>query len=229
MSSISPRERLSKLVELAAETDLAARRALVDGLADLLLDWPAAYPLGMREPFEALLERSVRDLEPASRAALAERFVERADVPLHLLNLLVFDAPPDAKSVILMRNALAAESQSASRAHALDEVGLLATVRRASAEDLPQTIASRFGTAPEIAAQILADQSGWMLAALCKGARVSRATCSALAVLAFPRATTDESYRRLGAYDAVPQHGATALLGFWRGETQRPASAAQAA
>ena len=72
MSSISPRERLSRLVELAAETDLAARRALVDGLADLLLDWPASYPVGMREPFEALLEKSLRNLEPASRAALAE-------------------------------------------------------------------------------------------------------------------------------------------------------------
>ncbi|HEY1961118.1 MAG TPA: hypothetical protein VGG69_01770 [Rhizomicrobium sp.] len=229
MSSISPRERLSRLVELAAETDLAARRSLVDGLADLLLDWPRSYPASMREPFEALLEKSLGSVETTARVRLADRFVEHTDAPLHLLNLLMFDAAPETKSVILMRNASVVERTSADAPAPGEEAALLATVRKSAPDLLPDIIASRFRIAPEIGAQVLADESGWMLATLCKGARTTRATFSALAVLVRPAATADESYRRMAAYDGVPQDGAEALLAFWRGQAQPPASAAQAA
>jgi hypothetical protein len=229
MSSTLPRERLSRLVELAAETDLAARRALVDGLADLLLDWPAAYPTAMREPFEALLEKSLRDVEPGLRAALADRFIERADAPLHFLNLLVFDAATDTKSAILMRNAHALGTPPAMVPVPGQQVTLLAAARACSGDMLPGIIASRFGIAPEIATQVLADESGWMLAALCKGAKLARATFSALAILAHPKASTDQSYRRLSTYDGIPQEGAAALLAFWRKHIVQPQIAAEAA
>jgi hypothetical protein len=228
MSSSSPRERLCRLVELAADTDIAARHALVDGLADLLLDWPDSYPAEMRQPFEALLEKSLRDVAPASRAALAERFIERADTPVNLLNLLVFDAAPDAKSVILIRNALTHEVRSGV-AQTTTDAALLAAVRASPAETMPGIVASQFEIPPEISAQNLADQSGWMLATLCKGAGLRRATFSALAVLARPNAAPDESYRRLAVYDAVPPDGAAALLAFWREQSVSPGSAAQAA
>jgi hypothetical protein len=231
MSSSSPRERLSKLVELAAETDLAARRALVDGLADLLLDWPAAYPSAMREPFEVLLEKSLRNVEPGLRGELAERFVGRTDTPLHLLNLLVFDAAPEIKCAILLRNALAREARSGAGAASefTGEATLLAAARASLPDVLPGTLASRLAIAPDIAAQILLDASGWMLATLCKGAGFRRATFSALAMLAHADASPDESYRRLAAYDAVPLDGASALVAFWRAQIEPARPAAQAA
>ena len=142
MSSLSPRERLSRLVELAAETDSVARRALVDGLADLLLDWPDTYPVTMREPFEALLEKSVQNVDATSRAALAERFLEYNNAPLHLLNLLVFDAAPDTKSAILIRNALADVNRLDGLARIVSESILLAAVRAGSIDMLPRTLAA---------------------------------------------------------------------------------------
>src|SRR5256885_1906494 len=92
MAQLSARERLSRLVDLASEAGVPARRELTDQLADLLLDWPSSYPAAMREPFEALLEKALRDVEPAARRLLAERFVEHSEMPLTVLNLLVLDA-----------------------------------------------------------------------------------------------------------------------------------------
>jgi hypothetical protein len=54
------RARLNSLVELATENAPEKRRALAIELCDLLLAWPANYPATMREPFEALLEKTVR-------------------------------------------------------------------------------------------------------------------------------------------------------------------------
>jgi hypothetical protein len=223
MSSISPRERLSRLVELAAETDLAARRALVDGLADLLLDWPASYPVGMREPFEALLEKSLRDIDPGARALLAQRFAD-GTMPLSVLNTLIFDADPEARQAILARNAT--EANDTTTARMVDERDLLAAARAGTIE-LPLVLALYFGISSDVAAKALADRSGFSLALLCSGMGCSRAAFSALAVLASPQADTDESYRRLAVYDQVPDEGARALLQFWRGQTAavQPAAA----
>ena len=58
----TPKERLSHLLELAAQ-GAGERAALAGEVADLLLDWPETYPAGMRATFEALLEKIVREID----------------------------------------------------------------------------------------------------------------------------------------------------------------------
>ncbi|MEI9932846.1 MAG: hypothetical protein WDM89_20495 [Rhizomicrobium sp.] len=65
----TPRERLNYLVELAAQGS-AGRAALLNELADLLLDWPKDWAQAMRTPFEALLEKTAREVDaPGPRGA----------------------------------------------------------------------------------------------------------------------------------------------------------------
>lgn len=215
MSAINPRERLTRLVELAGRDGPEARRALAGELADLLLDWPANYPPAMREPFEALLEKAIHDVDAGQRADLARRFAARQEAPLALLNLLVFDAAPEIKAVIVARNA--AEASEGTPVFSLNESALVAAARGAASDDLAAVIASRFQIDAEIAQRILADKSAFLTAALCKGTRASRATFSALALLLFP-AAEDEAYRRLAVHDDVPEAGSRALLASWQGQ-----------
>jgi hypothetical protein len=216
MAVFSARERLSRLIELAGQDGIAAREALAGELADLLLGWPAIYPQGMREPFEALLERTIGQVSPETRATLADRFAGTEEIPLSTLNLLVFDASLETRNSILLRNGRAAEGTPALSRVPVNEVALLAAARTASAGLLGPAITPRLGIPMEIAEQIFADASGGMLAVLCRGIALKRETFSALAVLARPNATNDESYRRLAAYDDVPETGAETLLTFWR-------------
>ncbi|HEY5347234.1 MAG TPA: hypothetical protein VIJ72_03505, partial [Rhizomicrobium sp.] len=65
-----------------------------------------------------------------------------------------------------------------------------------------------------IAAEILGDPSGRSLAIACKGAHVSRATFSALALLSNPDAPDCEA--RLSSYDDVSPHAAMRMLQSWR-------------
>ena len=217
MASITPRERLTRLVDLASDSGSGSRRELTNKLADLLLDWPESYPAIMREPFEALLEKALHDIEPAARGLLARRFMG-GDMPLSVLNALFFDAPLEIKIEILARNAVANNS-SIPVAFTVKEQALLVAARAADSLKLADVIASRFGVSRTVAAMALEDGSAYSLATLCKGARLSRAAFSALAVLSGPPAARDESYRRLAAYDAIPEDGARALLHFWQGET----------
>jgi len=213
MAAAPARERLARLVDLASQSEMPARE-LTDELADLLLDWPSNYPLAMREPFEALLEKSLRDVDPAARALLAQRFAD-GTMPLSVLNTLIFDANPEARQAILARNAT--EANDATAARMVDERDLLAAARAGTIE-LPLVLALYFGIPTDVAAKALADRSGFSLALLCSGIGCSRAAFSALAVLASPHADTDESYRRLAAYDQVPENGAVALMQFWRSQ-----------
>lgn len=229
MAAVSARERLTRLVDLASQSGSEARRELVNELADLLLEWPAAYPTGMREPFEALLERALRDVGCETRASLAERFAANTDTPLAFLNLLLFDATPEVRNAILLRNAAGCEASADTLSLNVNERMLLLTVRKTEAGERHAVLASGFNVSEDIAARILSDMSGTMLAVLCRGANVGRATFSALAVLALPLAGADENYRRLAAYDAVPQEGGTALLNRWRMQVRAPALAAEAA
>jgi hypothetical protein len=227
MAQLSARERLTRLVDLASEPGVPARRELTGQLADLLLDWPPNYPTAMREPFEALLEKALQDVEPAARRLLAERFVKHSGMSLTVLNLLILDAAPEIRSEILSRNAnLPPHADAASR---IDEALLLFAARGTGRDGLAGTLASRLGIMPEIATTILADGSAHALAILCKGAQVARATFSALAVLARPDAAGDEHYRRLAAFDSVPAEGARALLTFWRGQVEPTLPAVEAA
>jgi hypothetical protein len=214
MAQLSARERLTRLVDLASEAGVSARRELTGELADLLLDWPPSYPATMREPFEALLEKALREVEPPARTLLAERFVKHSGMPLMVLNQLFFDAPPEIRTTILSRNAN--NSAHAEAMPHIDGALLLFAARRARPDGLAETLAIWFGIKPEIAASALGDHSAHSLAILCKGAQLTRAAFSALAVLARPDVAGDEHYRRLAVYDSVPDDGARALLVFWR-------------
>lgn len=228
MKSVPPRERLKRLVELAAETSAAARRALTNEVADLLLDWPSAYPEAMREPFEALLEKSLGDIEPEARALLAERFAKRAGIPLSILNALLFDASPEARAQILSRNG-SAPKESATKDVCIEESTLLSGLRVAQIDDIAPALSAHLHVPQPTAARIVADGSAVMLAALCRGAGLSRPTFSALAVLSRPSADADEHYRRLAAYDDVRDDAAISLLSHWRRQAESPLQAAQAA
>jgi hypothetical protein len=228
MVSASPRERLSRLVELAAESSIAARRELTEELADLLLDWPSAYPEAMREPFEALLEKSVTDIEPEARTLLARRFAERESTPLSILNALIFDAPPEIRAVILARNAEAAATEPAD-SDCMSESVLLSEIRQAQLEEISRKLGSCFHISAAVAERIVDDASALSLVGLCKGGGLSRAAFSALAILARPFAKDDERYRRLAAYDTVSDDAARALLSFWRRQAAQAQPTTQAA
>ncbi len=225
MPSLSPRERLTRLVHLAGDPAAGSQEELTNEVADLLLNWPQNYPAAMREPFEALLEKAICDIEPDARALLAKRFAGR-NLPLSLLNALFLDATPEVKSEILSRNAA---SQTESPPRLIDERALLAAARAAEPDQLADVIAACFSVSGSIAAATLADTSAYNLATLCKGVCLSRAAYSALAVLTEPAASYGESYRRLTAYDAIPEAGARTLLRFWQSERPGKPVSAQAA
>jgi hypothetical protein len=227
MSAINARERLTRLVELAGQNGPGARRALVGELADLLLDWPSNYPPSMREPFEALLEKAVQDVDALTRARLAERFAATTGSPLPFLNALVFDAAPETRDAILVRNAAA--DPGSERPFVLNETALIAAARGALAGDMAHVLAARFGIEADTAARIVADEWAYLLAVLCKGAHAGRATFSALALLADSAVAGDKSYARLAVYDGVAQTGSEALLKFWQAQAHARDTSPQAA
>ena len=211
------RERLVHLADLAASPAPEDRARLVVDLADLLLDWPEDYPLAMRAPFEALLEKVAPAADPATRADLAQRFAALPDAPVGLLNELFFDAAPQVKAQILRRNALAldaltAEAQPGAAESHTEEPRLVAAARAHRHEDLAAAFARVLGVEPPVARRILSEPTGDALAAACKGAHMKRTTFSALALLFAP----EEGEARLKAYDAVPQNAAENLVRFWR-------------
>jgi hypothetical protein len=229
MAIFSARERLTRLVELAGQEGFEARRALAGELADLLLAWPSIYPRGMREPFEALLEKTMRDIGPAERAALADRFVADEDMPLSILNLLVFDAGPETRDAILLRNGSEREPSAMIVRIPVNEAALLAAARGTASDGLPAVLAVRLGIPLEIAQAVLADSSATMLAVLCKGANLRRQTFSGLAVIAKSDASAETSYGRLAAFDDISETGARALLAVWREEVRPTARESEAA
>jgi hypothetical protein len=99
----SSRERLGRLLDLAAG-GAGARTALLGQLADLLFDWPADYAQAMRAPFEALFEKTAREADAATRAALAARLADHAELPVALLNEFFLDAAEPMRADILRRN-----------------------------------------------------------------------------------------------------------------------------
>ncbi len=227
--SISAKQRLNRLVNLAAQSGSQARQKLVGELADLLLAWPPNYPADMREPFEALLEKALRDVDRPTRATLAQRFSSTAEVPTGILNLLIFDASPDVKTAILSRNVPADARKSKAPTMRPDETNLAAAVRQTAVSDMPALLGTRFGLGENIAELILSDRSAYCLAVLCKGAGVQRAIFSTLALLAQPDAEYEDMRRRLAAYEAVPRQGAEAIVEFWRAPLPAAAANPQAA
>lgn len=206
----TPKERLSHLLELAAQGP-QQRAALAGEVADLLLDWPAQYSGAMRVTFEALLEKIAREMDLAARSALAVRFEQSSEAPLTLLNEFFLAAPPAMKDAILARN----DSGTGAVFAQIDEQALLATARARS--DFATALARHAGIPEAVAAEIMCDKSGRALASLCKGAGFSRATFSALALLVEPARAAHENFTLLSVYDRVPANGAARLLAVWRG------------
>ena len=213
----TPKQRLSRLVELASQGE-AARPALAHQLCDVLLDWPTDYPSAARLPFEALLEKALREVSRETRIQIAERFERRADAPVDILNELFFAASPEMKDEIVARNASEGLLPSGGPDY-VDEATLLEAAR-SDGEDFPAIFASALGVCDTIVSEILADASVQSLALACKGIRVGRATFSAIAILSDQMRGTDESYSRLSVYDTVPECAAERMLAFWRNQRE---------
>jgi hypothetical protein len=210
----SPKERLSNLLELAAQGE-GARAQLAQEISDVLLGWPPEYPQSARPPFETLLEKTLRDVDRPTRVAIAARFARRADTAVALLNQLFFAATPEMKDEIVARNN--EDEISAGDPAGIDEDSLLAVARNAGGR-FSAGLAHALGIASDTADEILRDRSGQALAIACKGARTGRATFSALAVLCDRSRAAEDSYLRLASFDAVPQGAAERMLAFWRAQ-----------
>jgi hypothetical protein len=216
----TPKERLSHLLELAAQ-GREQRAALAGEVADLLLDWPAQYPQSMRDTFGALLEKIVREVDAPASAALAARFAGRSDFPLSLLNEFFLAAPPAMQDAILARN----DATGGAAPVVLDKDALLAAAR--NAEDFAGALARIAAVPPAMAGAIVRDARA--LAALCRGAGIDRASFSAMAILAGPVRSVHENFAMLTVFDRVPTDGAAHLLAFWRSRTEGAAAIEHAA
>jgi hypothetical protein len=201
------RERLNHLLELAAQGP-TGRAALLGELADLLLDWPADYAIAMRAPFEALFEKTAREADAPSRAAIAARLDGHEELPVSLLNEFYFDAPDELRARILARNeALESEDRAAGE---IDGAALVEAARTLNGA-FKDRFAHMLALHDTVARAILGDASGQSLAVACKGAGLDRAAFSAIVLL------TSHDPARLSHFDAVPQAGAERMLDFWRG------------
>ncbi|MGH6872479.1 MAG: DUF2336 domain-containing protein [Rhizomicrobium sp.] len=207
--------RLTRLVELATRTAPEERRRLAVELCDLLLDWPQSYPAAMREPFETLLEKTLRLIDGETRMRLVARLAEAPDAPLAFLNEFFFDAGPELRAAILERNAQCTATPQRS---AVDEPALIAAARAGG--DFTASFARALALAPQTAERILRDPTGEPLAIALRGAGLSRAAYSTVALIADGVHSAEENAARLAAYELVPPRAAQALMQFWRDETE---------
>lgn len=205
----APRERLNHLLELAAQGP-AGRAALLGELTDLLLDWPKDYALAMRAPFEALLEKTAREVDPATRTDVAGRLEGHDELPVSLLNEFFLEASRELRARILALNdVLDGETKNSASVDPAALLDAARTLNGAFAEKFAQALSLPAPTAKEI----LTDASGQSLAVACKGSGLDRATFSSIALLTAHGANPME---RLSAYDQVPQTAAQRLTEFWR-------------
>ena len=204
------RARLNSLVELATENAPEKRRALAIELCDLLLAWPTNYPPAMREPFEALLEKTVRLIDRDTRNTLIGRIASTPGVKREFLNEFFFDASPELRSEILARNSDCETHDSI----AVDETDVVKAARLG--DEFNDAFAAALRIASETAARIVGDASAQSLALAAKGAHLSRATFSALVLLMCPGKPSDIE-TRLAAYEATDARIASAMLTYWRG------------
>jgi hypothetical protein len=213
-----PKERLTRLIDLATQDVPENRRLLALDLCDLLLDWPAHYPANMREPFEALLEKTVRGIDEDTRRALAQKLGGRSETPLALLNEFYFDTPAETRDAIVLRNALldGTAAATAMQNQTTDVAALIATARGKPQSEFAEAFAALLGIERTTAQHILGDHSARALAVACKGAHLGRATFSALALLTEAGAAMEEIHQRLSTFDGVPLTGAERLLHYWR-------------
>jgi hypothetical protein len=203
---------MTRLVELAAQ-GAGGTPSLAQELADVLLDWPESYPVSAREPFIVLLGKTIRDVDDAVRATLAQRFLHHQDAPLTVLNELFFAAPAEMKDEIIGRNC--DDTSAGDEVCALDEVSLV-TLAREHPESFDRRFADALNLRIQTARDILQDSSGRALALALKGAAAGRATYSTIAVLVDRVRAAEDSYLRLASFDIVPPNAARRMLSYWR-------------
>ena len=216
-----PRERLTRLIELASENAPEKQAALAFELCDLLVDWPPRYPQVMREPFEALLEKVLRRLDETTRRLIATRLSQHSETAVALLNECYFDVPTKARSMILEKNQEPAEEEPEGVGTEA-EAQLIAAARRMGPIEFTHLFADFLAVSPLMAQSILDDGSGDALAVACKGIGMRRVTYSALVVFAAGRAGANAQtmYDRLAAFDEIPESGARRMLSHWRKEAR---------
>ncbi len=217
----APREHLAHLVRLAGEPAAASRRELLSELGALLTAWPENYPIEARASFAALLARVERDADPECRRDLARQLACCPDAPLDLVQEFFFELPLPAREKILLRAGRVAAPVPAKA----DEAALVAAARTKRGSELVNAFAAGFRIDALTAMEILQDTSGVGLALACRGAGIARAIFSALAVLT-QRTDTGQNRDRLGAFDAVPEKAAAAMLTFWRRQLSQDSQAA---
>ena len=81
---MSASQKLSYLLELADQGP-ALRAALAEEVAELLTDWPPAYPESMREICEALLVKAARDIDAATRSRLRVQLYSHPELAQRVL------------------------------------------------------------------------------------------------------------------------------------------------
>jgi hypothetical protein len=202
MPASSSRERLNRLLDLAARGE-AGRTALLGELAALLLDWPSDYAQAMRGPFEALFEKTAREADPETRAALADRLTEHDALPVALLNEFFLDASPLARARILKRNEALDDELAGGT---VDGAALVAAARATMNGAFVELFAAALALPAGLARTIFADRAA--LAIACRGAGLDRAAFSAIALITGAAAPE--------AYDEVPEAAARRLVAFWR-------------
>jgi uncharacterized protein (DUF2336 family) len=212
---MSARERLTRLIDLAPGGAPEERRQLAMELAEVLLDWPADYPAHMRTSFALLLEKIVVQLDGRARRELARRFAPDPAAPLALLNELYFDSGRELRETILKRNAQASMVE-AFEPSPIDEPSLIRAARDYPPETFAQTFARLLGIPLATAGRAIADVSGEGLVILCKGAHLSRATFSTIAMLT--DASLDSAQRKLELFETVPEEISARMVQFWRAQ-----------
>ncbi len=220
---MSARERLTQLIDLAAGGAPEERRNLAMELAEVLQDWPQDYPAHMRASFALLLEKILAQLDGETRKVLAARFAPDPAAPLGLLNELFFDCGHELRRTILARNAQKHLSGEVT-APPIDESILVRAVREYPLETFVQTLARLLGIPLVTAGRAVADASGEGLAILCKGAQLSRATFSTIAMLT--DASLDAGRRKLELYETVPEETSATMVQFWRAQRDSRRTAA---
>jgi hypothetical protein len=167
----------------------------------------------MRASFSLLLEKIVGQLDCPTRKELAARFASDPAAPLALLNELFFDCEAAARATIIARNTEAG-GQAESNLSPIDEASLIQAAREYPPETFKQTFARLLGVPAAVAGRAIADTDGDGLALLCKGARLSRATYSTIAMLT--DASPDLAERKLELYETVVAESSTLMLQVWR-------------
>jgi len=219
------RERLTHLVELASQSAPEKSRALALELCDLLLDWPEDYSAAMRAPFEALMEKVARGLDPATRKLVGARLASSAKAPVDLLNGFFFDVPAELKETILARNDLPTSASEPEMRDDDAEMTLLDAMRGEGNSDFAPLLGRCLAIETAAAELVAGDARAFAIA--CRGAQFARATWSSVSLLRFGAnpVSVEADYAHLGLFDDIAPNAARRMLQYWRSRRDAPIAA----